>query len=69
MLLDANRILSALTRELGRLQAQVGDHDVDGSGSQAIPARGTRRAYGFDPPRAVDPASAAVYRALHPQLV
>jgi aminoglycoside phosphotransferase (APT) family kinase protein len=36
MLLDVNRILTALTREFGRLQAQLGDRDVDGSASQAI---------------------------------
>lgn len=36
MLLDVNRILTALTREFGRLQAQIGDRDVDGSASQAI---------------------------------
>jgi aminoglycoside phosphotransferase (APT) family kinase protein len=36
MLLDVNRILNALTREFGRLQAQISDRDVDGSAAQAI---------------------------------
>jgi aminoglycoside phosphotransferase (APT) family kinase protein/transcription elongation GreA/GreB family factor len=36
MLLDANRLLTGLAHEFNRLQAQLGDRNIDGSAAQAI---------------------------------